>query len=78
MKNKQPECYGDLDQVFPMTKDGLRHYSGKCMACNEKFPCLKAAMAGKNQIVLQEEKLDRAYQSGKVSFLQRCSKKNAP
>lgn len=75
MKSNKLECYGDLDQVFPMSEDGLRHSPEKCMACEEKSQCLKTAIAGKNQIVVAEEKLDRAYQTGRVSFLQRWSKK---
>ncbi len=58
-----------------MSEDGLRHSPEKCMACEEKSQCLKTAIAGKNQIVVAEEKLDRAYQTGRVSFLQRWSKK---
>jgi hypothetical protein len=73
--DSKPECFGDLDRVFPMAEDGLRHSPEACMACKEKTQCLKSAIAGKNQVVMEEEKLDRAYKSGRVSFLERWSKK---
>ena len=58
-----------------MTKDGLRHSPEKCTACRERFSCLKSALAGENQVIVEEEKLRRAHESGKVSFLERWSKK---
>lgn len=75
MENNKPECFGDLEQVFPMSEDGLRHSPEACMACDEKTQCLKTAIAGKNQIIVEEERLDRVYKSGRMSFLERWSKK---
>ena len=75
MEDNKPECFGDLEQVFPLCTDGLRHSPEKCMACSEKTQCLRTAIAGENQVVMEEEKLDRAYKSGKVSFIERWSKK---
>lgn len=65
------QCFGDLDQVFPMTADGLRHSPEKCMQCPEKTSCLKTALTGQKQNTVAEEKLQRAYQSGNISFFQR-------
>ena len=75
MNKDKPGCFGVLDQVFPMTKDGLRHSPEKCMACSERFLCLKAAMEGGDQVIVEEEKLRRAHEAGQVSFLERWSKK---
>ena len=75
MENNRPECFGDIEQVFPLAEDGLRHSPEKCLACDEKTVCLKTAIAGKNRVQFEEEKLDRAYKAGNVSFLQRWSKK---
>ena len=75
MEDNKPECFGDLEQVFPMSGDGLRHSPEKCMDCNEKTQCLKTAITGGNQVTVEEEKLDRAYKSGAVSFIERWSRK---
>ncbi len=75
MENEKPECFGDLAQVFPLHEDGLRHSPEKCMACGEKTQCLKNAIAGENRVVVEEEKLDRLYQSGRMSLLERWAKK---
>ena len=75
MENNKPECFGDLEQVFPMSEDGLRHSPEACMDCNEKTQCLRNAIAGENQVIVEEEKLDRVYKSGRMSFLERWSKK---
>lgn len=75
MNSIKPKCFGDLDHVFPMTDDGLRRSPEECMACDEKVRCLKTAVAGRNRLVVEEEKLDREYQSGNISFLERWSRK---
>jgi hypothetical protein len=77
MKNKRPECFGQLDQVFPMTMDGLRHSPDICKTCVSKPSCLRVALAGGNRMLLEEEKLDRAYRSGRIGFLQRWLGKKA-
>jgi len=77
VENGKPECFGDLEQVFPMSEDGLRHSPEACLACDEKTQCLKTALAGNNRMVVEEEKLDRGYKSGRISFLERWAKKKA-
>ncbi len=77
MEDEKPSCFGDLDQVFPVSDDGLRHSPEKCMACDLKTPCLRAAISGENQVVVEGEKVDRAYESGRMSFLARWSRKKA-
>lgn len=75
MQNADPQCFGNLEQVFPLTPDGLRHSPARCLACEVKSPCLKSALSGGNQQVVAAEKLDRRYRSGDISFLQRWSRK---
>jgi len=72
-----PDCFGRLDTVFPMGADGLRHTPETCMACTWKTPCLRAAIESKNGLKLDEEKVDRAYASGHMGFLERWSKRKA-
>ncbi len=77
MENDKPECFGDLEQVFPMADDGLRHSPEHCIACAEKTACLRTAISGKNQAVVEEEKIDRAYTAGRIPFLERWARKKS-
>ncbi len=70
-----PACFGDLETVFPFGADGLRHTPEPCMACPEKTVCLKAAMEGPGGLKVREEKLNRAYESGSIGFLERWARK---
>jgi len=72
---KQPACFGDLESVFPVGTDGLRHTPECCMACSEKTDCLKAAMESLGGLKVREEKLNRAYESGMMGFLERWARK---
>ena len=74
---KKPECYGNLDKVFPMGKDGLRHTPDECLCCLSKTPCLKEALSGPGGIEVQEEVLDRSYKAGITGFWARWSRKKA-
>ena len=73
--NKYPKCFGDLDTVFPKTRDGLRSTPETCLECLHKTACLRAAMQSVDGMKVQEEIVDRAYDSGMMSFLERWSKK---
>jgi hypothetical protein len=73
--HKYPACYGNLQKVFPLGKDGLRHSPDDCLACANKTECLRAAIRAKEGLKVQEEHIDRAYHSGMISFLERWSKK---
>jgi hypothetical protein len=75
--DKYPECFGELETVFPKTKDGLRHTPDECLECSHKTACLRFAMKGIGGMKVQEEIVDRAYDSGMMSFLERWSKKKA-
>lgn len=74
-KKKVPFCFGDLDTVFPKGEDGLRHSPDACLACACKTECLRAAMQGGDGLRVREEKVDQAYESGRLSFFERWSKK---
>jgi len=76
-KKKFPPCYGDIDTVFPMGNDGLRHSPESCIPCSYKTDCLRKAMTEKGGITVKEEMVDRAYASGKVSFFERWSRRKA-
>jgi len=70
-----PDCFGDLDTVFPQGEDGLRHSPESCLKCPHKTGCLRSAMQGGQGLQVREEKVDRAYESGMMGFFERWSKK---
>ncbi|MEN8247192.1 MAG: hypothetical protein ABFS43_20075 [Thermodesulfobacteriota bacterium] len=70
-----PACFGDLDKVFPKEEDGLRHSPETCLECAHKTECLRSAMQGDQGLRVREEKVDRAYSSGMLSFFERWSRK---
>lgn len=72
---RQPECFADLNQVFPMGADGLRHTPANCVKCPVKTDCLRAAMGKKQGLKVYKEKVDRAYRSGVMGFLERWAKR---
>jgi len=72
---KYPECFGELDIVFPKTENGLRNTPKACLECLHKTACLRSAMRGRGGVKVREEMVDRAYGSGMMSFLERWSKK---
>lgn len=74
---KLPECFGDLEVVFPMGEDGLRASPEKCLECEHKTGCLRYAMAGPQGNEVKGEKVERAYKSGQMSFLERWSRKKS-
>ncbi|MBF0449358.1 MAG: hypothetical protein HQK75_01505 [Candidatus Magnetomorum sp.] len=71
-----PECFSDMDTVFPMTETGLRMSPQTCMACEQKTLCLREAIQnGQKGVDVQQENVDRAYQSGVIGFWSRWSRK---
>lgn len=70
-----PYCYGKLDVVFPMCKDGLRHTPESCTPCIYKTECLRAAVADSGGLQIRAEKVDRAYSAGLIGFFERWSRK---
>lgn len=72
---KYPKCFGEIETVFPKTKDGLRNTPEACLECVHKTACLRSAMGGAGGIKVREEIVDRAYESGMMSFLERWSQK---
>lgn len=74
----RPACHGVLDEVFPMGEAGLRHSPERCLACPHKTPCLRAALSSDPHADrVRDERVDRAYASGNLSFLERWSRKKS-
>jgi hypothetical protein len=76
-QKKYPPCFGDLETVFPLGAEGLRHSPESCMPCCYKTQCLRKAMTKKDGMKVHEEIIDRAYASGVMGFLDRWSRKKA-
>jgi hypothetical protein len=66
-KTKHPECFGQLDTVFPLGEDGLRHSPETCLKCLHKTDCLRTGV--------HQEHVDRSYNSGMIGFMERWSQK---
>lgn len=69
------DCFGDLEKVFPLGEDGFRLSPPECMKCPMATPCLQAAMRGEEGLVLEERRIDRAYENGLINTFERWSKK---
>ncbi len=72
---QHPECFGNLDIVFPSGEEGIRTTPPKCMKCPLVKSCIQTAMRGPQGLRLQEERLDQAYAYGLIGTLERWSKK---
>ena len=73
--NERPYCFADLETVFPLGEDGLRHSPESCMVCHCKTECLRAALAGPDGDQVKREHLERREEAGTVGFLGRWSRK---
>lgn len=74
---KKPECFGNLETVFPKTECGLRETPESCLlSCQLKTECLRAAITKSPEAAkVQEERVDDAYDAGMLSFFERWSQK---
>lgn len=76
--DERPACFGKMDEVFPLGEDGLRHSPERCMlTCIYKTECLRTAIQGSEGTTVQEEKVDRAYESGNMGFWERWAKRKS-
>ncbi|MCG8563475.1 MAG: hypothetical protein MI747_00145 [Desulfobacterales bacterium] len=71
-----PDCFGDLETVFPMGENGLRETPEHCFYhCGVKTRCLKQAMTTKQGAQVEDEVIDRSSQAGLMGFFERWSRK---
>lgn len=75
MTNSQKNCFGILDNVFPMGKEGLREIIPACFDCPDRIECLQSALKTEQGLVFRSEIIDRAPASGLVGRLKRWSDK---
>ncbi|MBF0390575.1 MAG: hypothetical protein HQK71_10790 [Desulfamplus sp.] len=73
-----PDCFGNLEIVFPMGSSGLRETPDRCMyQCQHKTLCLRNAMSGLKGIDVKEEIVERGEKAGAIGFFARWSKKKS-
>lgn len=71
-----PECFGQLEKVFPMTESGLRQTPEDCFyQCPVKTRCLRLALASKDGVKVEEELVERGSKAGAINFFERWSRK---
>ena len=75
MNKPREECFGILDKVFPMGREGLREIVPTCFDCPEKGPCLKAALGTKEGLALRGKTLDRTPSKGLIDRVKRWSER---
>lgn len=71
----RPDCFGQLDIVFPMGEEGVRTTPPECMKCALVKSCIQAAMHGPEGLRLEEARVDLAYEYGLIGRLECWSKK---
>ena len=75
MTKPQKDCFGILDRVFPMGKEGLREIVPTCFECPDKTSCLRAALKTEDGFQLRSEVLDRYPANGFLGRLRRWSER---
>lgn len=71
-----PDCFGDLNKVFPMGENGLRETPEECFYhCPVKTRCLKRAMGTDKGVQVEEELIERSSKAGLMNFFERWSRK---
>ncbi|MDY6954939.1 MAG: hypothetical protein SWE60_25845 [Thermodesulfobacteriota bacterium] len=73
--DERPDCFGELDTVFPMGEEGIRTTPPACMKCPHVKSCIQTAMRGPEGLKLEEARIDRAYEYGLIGKLERWSRK---
>ena len=72
-----PECFGNLEKVFPMTDCGLRQTPEDCFYhCPVKTRCLRLALAEDGGAQMEEEIIERRTSAGMMNFFERWSVKS--
>jgi len=71
-----PECFGALDEVFPLGPDGLRSIRPACRQCGWLTDCLKAAVDSPAGVEMRAERMramDQRSGGGWRRFISRWS-----
>jgi hypothetical protein len=77
MIQTRKDCFGILDNVFPMGNEGLREIVPECFECSLRKECLQTALQTEQGFELRSEALDRSSSGGLMGSLKRWSDKKA-
>lgn len=77
MIQTRKDCFGILDNVFPMGNEGLREIDPECFKCPDRKECLQDALKTEQGFELRSEALDRSSSGGLMGRLKRWSDKKA-
>lgn len=72
---EKKDCFGILDNVFPLTDRGLREIVPECFECDDRLSCLKEALATEEGVEMREGILKRAPAGGLIGRIKRWSGK---
>ncbi|MFO7598891.1 MAG: hypothetical protein R6X27_03665 [Candidatus Desulfacyla sp.] len=75
MTHLRKACFGILDKVFPMGREGLREIVPACFDCPDRRACLQAALQTEEGFELRSQALDRSSANGLVGRVRRWSEK---
>ena len=75
MNHPHKDCFGILDNIFPMGNEGLREIVPECFQCDDRKECLQAALQTQSGFQLKSEALDRSSSGGFLGRLKRWSDK---
>ena len=67
------QCFGSIEEVFPLGDEGLREVPVHCLECPFKTECLRAALSSEKGIAFKEERVRQAEQNGFMGWLKRWS-----
>ncbi len=75
MTVSQKDCFGVLENVFPMGEKGLREIVPDCFDCPHRISCLQAALDTKEGLEFRGEIIDRSTADGLIGRIKRWSDK---
>jgi len=75
MTKQDKDCFGILNNVFPMGKNGLREIVPHCFGCPDRKRCLQTSLATKDGLNLRDGLLERSSGNGLTGWLRRWSEK---
>lgn len=72
---KEKTCFGVLDKVFPVGKEGLREVPQDCFECEDRLACLKKAINTKEGYKMRSDNLEKIPPKGIAGRIKRWSQK---
>jgi len=74
-RKERPDCFGILDEVFPMGEEGIREVRERCIDCPFRVECLREAIQTEEGLKMREEMMERMPVKGVGDWVRRWSEK---